>query len=70
MAEAAGRGNHDRYYQGTSRSRDVPLDALHVPIFGAPKENAGLVLSDRVGCDLGHTSRGLCVTAIRVYESA
>lgn len=85
MAEAAESGEHDRYYQPsilrvhtgsrtgrlrTTRGRDVPFDARHVQILGTTGGFATLVPGRRVGFDLGRTSRGLCVTTIRVYESA
>ena len=85
MAEAAEPGTHDRYYQGsilrvhpgsrtgvvrTDRGRDVSFDARHVEILGTTEGFGALVPGRRVGFDLGRTSRGLCVTTIRVYQFA
>ena len=85
MAEIAEPREHDRFYQGTilqvrpgsrtgvlrtSRGRDVPFDAMTVRILGTPTGFAALHSGLRVGFDLGRSSRGLCVTTIRVYEAA
>jgi hypothetical protein len=75
----------DRYYQGTivrvnagsrtgwlrtSRGRELPFNGRDVQLIGAPAGFASLRVGLAVGFDLGRTSSGLCVTAIRVYERA
>ena len=85
MADATKPGERDRFYQGTilrvhpgsrtgvlrtSRGRDVPFDARDTVILGATEGFDALLPGRAVGFDLGRTSRGLCVTTIRVYESA
>jgi hypothetical protein len=75
----------DRYYRGTivrvnagsrtgwlrtSRGRELPFSGRDMQLIGAPAGFAGLRVGLMVGFDLGRTSSGLCVTAIRVYERA
>lgn len=77
-----GRPLEDRYYQGTilrvhqgsrtgwlrsDRGREVPFAASTMVLLGADQGFAMLRPGLRVGFDLGRTSRGLCVTTIRVY---
>ena len=79
------RSLEERYYQGTilrvhpgsrtgwlrtARGRDVPVDAATLVVLGADQGFGVLRPGMRVGFDLGRTSRGLCVTTIRVYEAA
>lgn len=72
-----------RYYRGTisavhsgsrtgwvrtENGREVPFAAAHLTLLGADGFTA-LRPGLRVGFDLGRSSRGLCVTTIRVYET-
>jgi hypothetical protein len=74
----------DRFYQGriirlhpgarsgvlrTGNGREVPFDGGHLRILGTARGFDALAEGQRVGFDLGRSSRGLCVTTIRVYES-
>lgn len=74
----------DRYYQGTivrvhpgsrtgwlrtDNGRDLPFAAPDVMLLGTSEGFPALRAGLRVGFDLGRTSRGLCVTTIRVYEA-
>ncbi len=74
----------DRYYRGTILSvragqqvgmlrtqsgREVPFAARDVQLVGASRGFASLRPGLAVGFDLGRTSRGLCVSLIRVYEA-
>ncbi len=78
------RALEDRYYQGvivrvhpgsrtgllrSDRGREVPFDAATMVLLGTERGFAALGPGMRVGFDLGRTSRGLCVTTIRVYEA-
>ncbi len=73
-----------RYYRGTilevhpgsrtgwlrtERGRDVPFAAATLVLLGPHRGFAELRPGQRVGFDLGRTSRGLCVSTIRVYEA-
>jgi hypothetical protein len=75
----------DRYYQGTivrlnpgsrtgwlrtARGRELPFAGRDLQLIGADAGFASLRVGLEVGFDLGRTSSGLCVTAIRVYERA
>lgn len=75
----------DRYYQGTilrlsvgsrtgwlrsASGRDFPFAAADLALVGAPLGFGSLREGLRVGFDLGRTSRGLCVSVIRVYPPA
>lgn len=77
-------GIDERYYRGTilsvhtgsqagllrtSSGREVPFAARDLQLVGAPRGFATLRPGLTVGFDLGRTSRGLCVTLIRVYEA-
>jgi len=79
------RSLEERYYQGTilrvhpgsrtgwlrtARGRDVPFDATTLVVLGTDQGFRALRPGMRVGFDLGRTSRGLCVTTVRVYEAA
>ena len=81
IAEAALR---ERYYQGTilrvypgsrtgtlrtGKGREVPFAADDLELVGTSRGFSTLRPGLRVGFDLGRTSRGLCVTTIRVYET-
>ncbi len=72
----------ERYYRGTivhvhpgsrtgwlrsDKGRDVPFAASTMVLLGTEQGFAALRPGLRVGFDLGRTSRGLCVTTIRVY---
>ena len=74
----------ERYYHGTilrvhagSRSgvlrtsggREVPFAERDLTLVGATRGFASLRPGLTVGFDLGRTSRGLCVSLIRVYEA-
>jgi hypothetical protein len=74
----------DRFYQGrivrlhpgarsgilrTGNGREVPFDGEHLRIVGTARGFEALAAGQRVGFDLGRSSRGLCVTTIRVYET-
>ena len=80
VAEATLR---ERYYQGTilrvhpgsrtgwlrtGKGREVPFAANDIQLLGALQGFSALRAGLRVGFDLGRSSRGLCVTTIRVYE--
>jgi hypothetical protein len=54
----------------TSRGRELPFAGRDVRLIGADAGFASLRVGLAVGFDLGRTSSGLCVTAIRVYEPA
>lgn len=71
----------DRFYRGTitavqpgggtgwlrsAHGRDLPFAARHLTLLGGATF-ADLRTGLRVGFDVGRTSRGLCVTTIRVY---
>ena len=73
----------DRFYLGTiaslqpghrtgwvrsSQGRDLPFAAAHVRFLGTARF-ATLRPGLPVGFDVGRSSRGLCVTTIRVYEA-
>lgn len=73
----------DRFYRGTitavqpgsrtgwlrsERGRDLPFASAHLTLLGSASF-ADLRPGLRVGFDVGRTSRGLCVTTIRVYEA-
>ena len=73
-----------RYYRGTivrvhpgsrtgwlrsDNGRDVPFAATDLLLLGTSEGFPVLRAGLRVGFDLGRTSRGLCVTTIRVYEA-
>ena len=73
----------DRYYRGTimrvhlgsrtgwlrtSRGRELPFTGRDLQLIGTDAGFAALRVGQTVGFDLGRTSRGLCVTTIRVYE--
>jgi hypothetical protein len=75
----------DRYYRGTiirvnvgsrtgwlrtNRGRELPFTGRDLLVLGSPAGFAALRVGLTVGFDLGRTSRGLCVTTIRVYERA
>jgi hypothetical protein len=74
----------NRYYKGTivrvhpgsrtgwlrtDHGRDVPFAETDLVLIGTSGGFAVLRAGLRVGFDLGRTSRGLCVTTIRVYEA-
>ena len=74
----------DRYYRGTivrvqpgsrtgwlrtDNGRDLPFAAADLTLLGTSEGFPALRAGLRVGFDLGRTSRGLCVTTIRVYEA-
>jgi len=74
----------DRYYQGTilrvhagsrtgwlrtEKGRELPFDASNLLVLGSPDGFPALRAGLQVGFDVGRTSRGLCVTTIRVYEA-
>jgi hypothetical protein len=76
--------DRQRYYQGTivrvhpgsrtgwlrtDHGRDVPFAAVDLSLLGTAAGFPALRAGLRVGFDLGRTSRGLCVTTIRVYEA-
>ena len=54
----------------TSRGREVPFNGRDVQLLGTEGGFAALRVGQIVGFDLGRTSRGLCVTTIRVYDRA
>lgn len=73
----------DRFYVGTiasvqpgnrtgwvrsSRGRDLPFTAAYVKFLGTARFDT-LRPGLRIGFDVGRSSRGLCVTTIRVYEA-
>jgi cold shock CspA family protein len=75
----------ERYYQGTilrvypgsrtgwlstAKGREVSFVARDLQLLGAAQGFSTLRAGLRVGFDLGRTSRGLCVTTIRVYEGS
>lgn len=75
----------ERYYQGTilrvhpgsrtgwlrtAKGRELPFAANNLQLVGASQGFSALRAGLRVGFDLGRTSRGLCVTTIRVYEGS
>ncbi|MCC6764160.1 MAG: hypothetical protein IT293_05805 [Deltaproteobacteria bacterium] len=72
-----------RYYRGTvsvvhhgsrtgwlrtERGREVPFAAAHLTLVGTTSFST-LCPGLQVGFDLGRSSRGLCVTTIRVYDT-
>lgn len=74
----------ERYYQGTivavhpgsrtgwlrtDHGREIPFAAPTLTLLGTDRGFAALRPGLHVGFDLGRTSRGLCVSAIRVYEA-
>jgi len=76
------RSLEDRYYRGTilrvhpgsrtgwlrsDKGREVPFAAGTTVVLGTEQGFAALRPGLRVGFDLGRTSRGLCVSTIRVY---
>jgi hypothetical protein len=83
-AGAASDRQDERYYRGTilrvhagsqtgvlrtSNGRDVPFTGRDLELVGAAGGFASLRPGLEVGFDLGRTSRGLCVSLIRVYEA-
>lgn len=73
----------DRFYVGTiasvqpgnrtgcvrsAQGRNLPFTAAHVRFLGTTGF-AALRPGLRIGFDVGRSSRGLCVTTIRVYEA-
>jgi hypothetical protein len=48
----------------------LPFAANDLQLVGASQGFSALRAGLRVGFDLGRTSRGLCVTTIRVYEGS
>ena len=78
------RSLKERYYQGTilrvhpgsrtgwlrtDKGRELPFAASTLTLLGTDQGFPALQAGLRVGFDLGRTSRGLCVTTIRVYEA-
>jgi cold shock CspA family protein len=74
----------ERYYQGTilrlhpgsetgwlrsDKGREIPFAIRDVHMIGTTRGFSALRGGLRVGFDLGRGSRGLCATAIRVYEA-
>lgn len=52
----------------TQSGREIPFEAPHVRIIGRLPRVEGLREGMEVGFDVSHTSRGLRVTVIRVYD--
>lgn len=74
----------DRYYGGTilrvhpgsrtgwlrtDHGRELPFAATDLVLLGTSEGFPALRAGLRVGFDIGRTSRGLCVSTIRVYEA-
>ncbi len=74
----------DRYHRGiimqvhpgsrtgwlrTDKGRDLPFAATSLLLLGVTEGFPALRPGLRVGFDVGRTSRGLCVSTIRVYEA-
>ena len=74
----------ERYYQGTvvavhpgtrtgwlrtAHGREIPFAATTLTLLGTDRGFGALHPGLIVGFDLGRTSRGLCVSTIRVYEA-
>ena len=81
--ETPAGGADDRYYQGrilrlypgsqsgvvrSNHGRDIAFAMPDVRIIGTTRGFPALAEGMRVGFDLGRTSRGLRVTAIKVYD--
>lgn len=81
---SADPGRDERYHHGTilrvhagsrtgvlrtSTGREVPFAARDLALVGAARGFASLRPGLAVGFDVGRTSRGLCVSLIRVYEA-
>jgi len=82
---AAAPKTDERYYRGTilsvhpgqqvgvlrtSSGREVAFAARDLQLVGAARGFASLRPGLSVGFDLGRTSRGLCVSLIRLYETS